>query len=45
MLIGDHVVDLPLSVLEQHISLRVLDIYPGHNPLQIQCYKYRSLAV
>ena len=31
MLIGDHVVDLPSSILEQHIFLRVLDIYPLHN--------------
>ena len=31
MLIGDHVVDLPSSILEQHIFLRVLDIYPRHN--------------
>ena len=28
MLIGDHVVDLPSSILEQHIFLRVLDTYP-----------------
>ena len=32
MLIGDRVVDLPSSILEQHILLRVLDIiYPHHN--------------
>ena len=29
VLIGDHVVDLPCSsILEQHVFLRVLDIYP-----------------
>ena len=31
MLIGDHVVDLSSSILEQHIFRRVLDIYPCHN--------------
>ena len=31
MLIGDHVVDLPSSILEQHIFFRVLDIYRLHN--------------
>ena len=31
VLIGDHVVDLPSSILEQHIFLPVLDIYPFHN--------------
>ena len=31
VLIGDHVVDLPSSILEQHIVLRDLDIYPRHN--------------
>ena len=49
LLIGDHVVDLPSNILEQHIFLCVLDIYPvitrkRPDPLQIQCYKYRSLA-
>ena len=41
VLIGDHVVDLPSSILEHHIFLRVLDIYPVKrpDPLQIQCYK------
>ena len=28
VLIGDHVVDLPLRILEQHTFLRVLDRYP-----------------
>ena len=31
MLIGDHVVDLPSNIVEQHIFLRALDIYPLHN--------------
>ena len=35
MLIGDHVVDLPSSILEQHIFLRVLDIYPFHNKFSV----------
>ena len=46
---GDHVVNLFSSILEQHISLHVLDMYALHtrkrpDPLQIQCYKYHSLA-
>ena len=31
LLTGDHVVDLPSSILKQHIFLGVLDIYPRHN--------------
>ena len=31
VLIGDHVVDLPSSILEQHIFVRVLDIYSLNN--------------
>ena len=31
MLIDDHVIGLPSSILEQHIFLRVLDIYPLQN--------------
>ena len=40
-LIGDHVVDLPSSILEQHIFFITCK---GPDPLQIQYYKYCSLA-
>ena len=50
VLIGDHVVDLPSRILEQHIYAFVFWIYTSvitpkrPDLLQIQCYKYRSLA-
>ena len=40
VLIGDHVVDLPSSILEQHIFLRVLDIYPLHNTQKALHFKF-----
>ena len=43
MLTGDHVVDLPLNIFVFWMYSPVITSNRPY-PLQIQCYKYRSLA-